>query len=1207
MFVVVVTLILALTSRVMAQESTQVIVRVYSNLVTLSASDGGTVRAELWRENTRLAVGQGDVRAGEEVHIPLFADGFPGRPVIILPGHRLVLTGPMDTIEISQIPFLATDIDPKSRKAVVLAPAGEARLVLRRGDGANVVDRAMVIDTIPFGIDLADSMLKPGDMGELVWRDKTQSQASFVLPIGVFSALVRWDLNRIEGVDSAGNVLHLSVLDSNGVAKASATTVEVRDEPIWKAALASGSVLMSGDQLKIGRGDRLVPDLPDTETVTLPQLVLKSDLATGKITGEAPPLASVEITVRRPNAVIISHTVQVNADGQFAITLPAGQLIPGTWVAADYRATPEITIRREVIAARLQVALDTTLLSIDGQPGMTANVSLHHTADGRNHGATARVQSNGRAALQLPVDVEPGDTLQYYLDDGPVVHVNIPQLTTEVDALARTISGEAPAGTMVELSVVNVMPAPAPIVATADASGRYRVVVPPQWDLVPGSNGIARTTISGADVFRLWSHLRLEVEIGSPYVIGNPGVGDAVRLGLHDTVGKPFAEGNLRLGSDRLNPLSGFVAYWVGVLRDADGLPVPLATGDTLVVDADGVQASVVLPPLGFEINPDEDRIDGLTVQNATVDLNIEHQVAGRVVARESGRVLTGVNGQFEHEYSDFDLRAGDTVIATLTMPEGHRVRKRQQASWLYLRLDNGTLSGTLTPDTVVDAHIVRGTSIVGRANGITDNQGAFDLLFQDSEGNRVLPREGDLVDLDVPGQPPNTEFEIVVHDVDFDWDLDRSSVAGSTQASGEVALVYEMSYVRPGESGMTSGGLIVQPDASGRWSVDLRERNIRLVPGARLEVIHIMPSGHRIGRQHYVPQFNFQIDGPRVHGRGDSFARMEIELLDASGSVLGRTSGNTSDEGVFDLVMTGATGNPISLQSGVHLRVTSDRHVNTVRIPSLEVMASWTPVTVWEVLTEPGQIVNVWQRPGCRPGEVDTSLPGMALTTDQSGRHIVTTRSQAAPGTRVEISVEPLQGWRFYRLLIRPLLVIQHGHAVATGCASSLSTVTITLRDDDANVLGQGTATTDADGRFSLGLESAVGDPVAVVEGSIADFVTSSESAEVEAESLWLYRKPDSALVGGGAPLRQLVLLFALRDGRRVNQVLRTKGEGEYAFSHNDLPLEADWSPNQAEGIWAFMATANDHFVGAVAVPEPIANDPGYPLYLPLCLDSGA
>jgi hypothetical protein len=1179
-----------------AQSSAAAEVRLHSNLVTWSVTQTGQVRAELLEADAVIGWGEVDAAAPGVVHIPLFVGGLPsGRPAVIRPGHRLVLTGPDGSLEIPAVPLLATDIDPVRHVAMLVSPPGAAHLVLRREDGTVAVDRNVVVGAAPISVDLSDTTVRPGDRGTMTWQDT--DPATFVLPVGVFAATVRWDLNRVEGVDTAGNVLGIGVDDDAGRTKGGAQ-VEVLNEPSWAAGLALASPLATGDRVTLRRGDRLVPGAPGEVAVTLPPLSLEVDLSARQVRGTGPAGATLDLALRLPDGATVARPVQVDAAGRFAVTLAGGQLVPGTWVALDYRTTDEVTIRREGVAARLRVALDTVQARVEGNPGAVARVTLHHAGDGRDYDATREVDRSGQALLELPVDIEAGDTVRYSLDDGPAGQLVVPALTARADVGAQVIAGEAPAGSAVEVMSFGFGLPTAPVEAIADGTGHFSVTVPPAWGLVPGHNGLASVTVSGAQVARIWGAVQLEIDIGSQYVAGNPGGGREVALQVFDTAGLPKATGQVTI-SEGLLPFNNSAGQWGAALRGPDALPVPLAVGDRLVVDAGGTRAELVVPAVDIELDPPGDRVAGRTLPGAAVDIDVQRLVAGKRVARASWSGAAGPDGRFEHTFQDYDLRAGDTATGIVTTGEGHRIRRERTADWIYLRLDNGVVAGGVAPVVAIDASLIRDGTPIGHAAGTSDRRGTFSLRLQNEGGSRVLPQPGDVVTVDYPGRPPDDLLRIDVHAVSLEWDLGHDTVFGTALPGADVAMAFEKVEI----GWLGSGTMATVAGADGRWSVDLFARtNIHLTPGMRLESVEILPSGHRIGRQRYIPLLDLQLDGPRISGRGDPLAKVEFALVNGSGSTLGQARGTSDDDGRFELALADTAGGPVRLDAGHQISVAIGAHARVVSVPPLDVRVTWAPKTLIEVQTTPGYPVDFWVRPGCRPGDGDDRQPGMMLRMDPSGHYNQVGRSAATPGTRTEFGVTPEPGWRFYRLPTRPLVLLELGEAQVSGCAPPLTAVAIALRDQAGVHRGQGAATADADGEYRLRLDDPAGQPVAVAEGDVATLTASGDKATVVAEALWLHRKPNGTLMGGGAPNRDLALLFQLPGGRRECQWRRTGSEGEFGYSVADLPLEADWSPVLAERVWAYMATANDHFVGIAAVPAPPSPVLPRPLYLPLC-----
>ncbi len=251
-------IMIAAASPVVAQDVALPEVWLHSGFVSWSVRVPGTVRAELWREGVLVGSGQVESTTAGGVRVPLFVGGVAGRTAVIRPGDRIVLSGPDGSFEVPAVPLLAADVEPANHQAVVMAPSGAARLVLRRDDGSAVLDRTVEVATEPLALDLAGADIRPGDRGELTWRDA--ALGSFVLSVGVFSTLLRWDLAQIDGVTTVGNVVGIGVDEADGRSKGG-TDIEVLNTSTWTARLALTSPLVAGDRL-VTRRDRLVPGAP---------------------------------------------------------------------------------------------------------------------------------------------------------------------------------------------------------------------------------------------------------------------------------------------------------------------------------------------------------------------------------------------------------------------------------------------------------------------------------------------------------------------------------------------------------------------------------------------------------------------------------------------------------------------------------------------------------------------------------------------------------------------------------------------------------------------------------------------------------------------------------------------------------------------------------------------------------------------------------
>jgi hypothetical protein len=1060
------------------------------------------------------------------------------------------------------------------------------------------LDRTAEVDNGPLTLDLADAEVRPGDRGELTWRD--EALGSFVLPVGVFSTLLRWDLAQMDSVATAGEVFGIGVAAADGRSKGY-TAAEVLNSPTWTARLALSAPFAAGDRLEI-RGERLVPGAPSMVAVTLPPLSINVDVASGRVAGTGRVGEVLAMTIRAPGGLEAVRSVQVDDVGKFAVMFPAGQLVPGTWVAVDDRTAPDVTVRRELVAARLRVTLGLKITSIEGPPGAVASISMHHTRDGRDYDARREVDRNGSAWVELPVDVEPTDVLRYRLDDGPVGQFVVPMLTAVADATASMITGQAPPGSLVVVESFNSGNA-APITAMADGSGRYSVPVPAPWQLSPGQNGVVNIGTSGAEVMRLWGILRLDLALGSQKVVGNPGADRMIELHLRDASGRVKAAGDVSMGNGDIIPYVGLVTPWRAALRGPDALPVQVAAGDRLLVDAGGPHAEIDIPAIDFEIDPNNDHLVGRTLPSVVIELDVQRLAADQWVVWKTATTTTDATGRFDHTFADVDVRAGDVVKVTVTTPKGHRISRQRTTNWIYLRLDNGGLSGQVAPSVTVSATVRRAGASVGQATGTSDARGNFMVSLQDVTGGRLLPRSGDTVTVDYPNRPAGDRLQIDLHNVSLDWDMANDTIHGTASPNADVAVAVYKDAIEGGISTQGKGVETVVADRDGGWSLDLYAReNTHLVPGMRLEAIELLPSGHRIGRLRYVPQLDFQIGGSSVTGRGDSLVPMAVVLADPAGAILGQAHGITGDDGRISLALADRSGVPVAIGPGLALTVTLGDQTRVVTVPPLDVRVTWAPKTITEIQTLPDQWVDIWQRPGCRPGEDRAPQPERAIKTNSAGNLVLSARVESPPGRRYEFGVTPELGWRYYRLPVRPLILLEHDSAMVAGCAPPLTAVKLTLRDQSGTPRGGGVTKTDANGEFRLRVDNSAGVSVAVAEGDHADLEAAGETASTVAEPLWLQRKPDGSLMGGGLPDRLIVLVFQLPDGRRVSRTRRTGPEGEFSFSIADMAVDADWSPILATSIWAYMATSNDHFVGvaAVAAPPPVVKPS--PLYLPFC-----
>lgn len=1173
------------------------LVQLYGSHLEWTVTRPGQVSARIWDGPNVIGRGQAEAVAAGAVTIPVLSVDGARRPVVIRPGHRLELSGPDGDFEVPSIPLVFADVDAECRQAVVVAPPGELRLVLRRPEGEVVVDRSGTVGATPLQLDLSDAELRPGDRGELTWRDP--SLGAYRLPIGSSAALLRWDVQRVEGVGTAGSSIGITVTGADGHVKGDGQAADIVTST-WAASLRLSTPLARGDRMTIHWGDRLVDGAPDVQAVALPPLSLDVRSTSPIVSGTGPPRTVLELSVRRPDGSLGRRQVETDDAGRFSVVAPA-DVVPGTHLALDCVVAPEVTVRREVDVARLNVALATHLVSIDGGAGSTATVS--HQAHGRPEAKVSRrLPRDGRATLELPGKIAAGDLIEYSMDDGPRSRLVVARVTAIVDVLGGEVTGEAPPGAGVTCMRFGAAGNESIGWAEADDAGRYRIETSGDSAPTPGDNGVVVVDVDGGQLYRTWSVPRLAARLGSQHVTGNPGGGCDVVVTLRDGHGRWRADGAATMSASDLHPFLGFAGTWAIALRGRDGLPVMVAPGDDLAFDADGVAARVAVPAIEVRPDPTSDTITGTAAANAPIEIAIERAVEGRVVARASASTHAADDGAYACTVAGFDLRAGDAVEVTVTTAAGHRVSAGAFAPWLSLRMDLGALGGGLPPGAELDAEMRRDGRTIATARCVADEKGALAGRFAVGQGGWIAARAGDEIVAVCPACPGDGRFQFVVPDLSLGWDLEADVVSGTANPGADVVVLYEIESV----SGSSKAGAQTVAGDDGRWSVALHPAGgrLHLAPGSRVQVWEMLASGHRVGLLRTVPAIDVGLDAGTVRVDGDPLAAVRLEALDSSGSVIATAAGETDADGLFEGWLAGSGSTGMIPPPGSALRASIGDLASSAVVPAFALRTTWTPVTVAEIEGAPGQLVEVWTLPGCRPVDVEAREPLLRRALDAAGRLAIAGGGAAGPGTRHEFGVTDAL-WRFHRLAVRPLLILEQGTSTVSGCAPPLAMVSVTLRDATGIDLAAGAAASASDGRFAIELAGADGAPVPVRKGDVADFATPGDTARVEAEELWLHRQADGSFTGGGAPERDVALVFELADGGRRRAALRAGSEGEFSFSRLDLPAAADWSPETAQRAWAYMALTGDHFTGVPAVPAPDAGGAPRQVLLPMCLSS--
>jgi hypothetical protein len=291
------------------------------------------------------------------------------------------------------------------------------------------------------------------------------------------------------------------VLDSAGAVRADVTPTTARPKDgHWVIELGPPGDLTRAVLLQ--PGDRIEVTVDGATTaVTVPTMTATADVAADTVSGQVPPTLGVYVSLHRdpqwfgaapdPAGIV----TPVGLDGRFTLDL-AGKfdLRPGTWgevsmadtdghIFAVPFAPPSVTVHGGEYFALIRANPNTrevVLAFEDGRGGQLFR-SVPAVAIGSGLFAVIlAIQGRPEYGVYRP---QPGDELALYLDGTAVVRETVPWLTATVDGASKAVSGLAPAGAHLAVTLATdtdpkATAEQASAETTSGADGRYRVAFP---------------------------------------------------------------------------------------------------------------------------------------------------------------------------------------------------------------------------------------------------------------------------------------------------------------------------------------------------------------------------------------------------------------------------------------------------------------------------------------------------------------------------------------------------------------------------------------------------------------------------------------------------------------------------------------------------------------------------------------------------------
>lgn len=402
------------------------------------------------------------------------------RPILILPGDRIEIASG-GAIYTMTVPTLTLEVDPAAPALRGQAPAGETLWVEIR-DEFTVRRHVLTTTVAPQGsytVSLAGIYTPTAGASFIVWWQSGETR---------FSA--QDNLARLEA-GLFGNYLSglLPPLIAYTVTPGFATGYAGPNGELFANVV---DPLFPGDTVTVTTAREEI-------TLTLPRLTARIDQAAATLSGQAPPDAPLEVSLSA-YPIYLSRRVTATASGTYTVSFPEVTSFAGAHGTVRYTNPQGHRVFLQFGARSWSVSL--------GKPcatGYADMVGAPFTATLRSNGFIESVTGtasgyNAFFNVCFSRPIGPGDRLVLAQASGDMEFV-VPRLTASHDWAAQVLEGEAPPGSLVEVTFPREWSSVLRR-TVADGTGRYRLDTR-GLDLRVGDSGVVSVTDAEGNVTRL--------------------------------------------------------------------------------------------------------------------------------------------------------------------------------------------------------------------------------------------------------------------------------------------------------------------------------------------------------------------------------------------------------------------------------------------------------------------------------------------------------------------------------------------------------------------------------------------------------------------------------------------------------------------------------------------------------------------------------
>lgn len=744
----------------------------------------------------------------------------------------------------------------------------------------------------------------------------------------------------------------------------------------------------------------------DPTVIRVPNITIETDASLDTISGSAPNGATIRVADRSGRIVRRTSTtneyyrlelgtgvdVRPGDSGPVVITTDSGIEYYSSWSAisisltqsqSDELGNPSGYWAVKGKGARGRV-VELVLLDKDEQLVSSRQLriaSTHSTIE--SMGAAAQWSATLETLTGEPGHVFPGDRLQVRVGDDDAV-LTVPRLEASVDIAVDFVAGETePRLTVFSQAVRSGVAGRSPVrSSSADSNGRFTVDYSGVFDLQYRDNiVVGASSVEGHTVTRYVRSPGLTIDLDNSTVAGVGVPGEPLLIQLLDEQGVRASEHVTvsRLGTF-VTPVRHDSRQLVE-MQPGKQIRVRGVTGQSKPID-------MTIPELTLELSTTAGTAHGRATPGGHLLLEAEalfrRSGSQRTESYGYASVDVGSEGSYSVAASAFTdairLHPGLSILAQYRQPSGHLVITRRAVPILNAQIHGARLCGFGPADSLVDMTITTAGTETGRARGMTDRHGTFDLSVLSNTGDETAIQPGDTIS----ARLGSAQVELVLprFDVDVYWD-DRTQTRGArvSKVSGSGPPLTQLYVDDP--AGECLAGLSSRRTQLMRGGTD-RFGTFTMVfdsqaPGNGAQLSFYDKSEHRVYYQIRKSLIRAHVGTDRVSGYLPALSTARILLRDASGQVVAESTVSSDSDGMYDSHMVAETGDPVHLQQSDRIELYADDGDTRMTVERLDI--DFSEEDGLDVFTNPNEQIDAIIR------LADSRQVAVQLTGDGNGR----------------------------------------------------------------------------------------------------------------------------------------------------------------------------------------------------------------------------